>query len=103
MKPEWLTYDTKDDRREIHQALLRIHPETRLKWLQSLCNRVGRDGKRPKPAPSLVALTARAVKDTSAAEKQALEIYFDLWGLSVGWGLSLDSALNDLIRLAKLA
>ena len=101
-KPQFLAYDTLDDRREIHTLLARLHPRDALAWLETLCKRCAAHGSRPGPSRGMLARAGEAARKGGEAHRRLVnEIYGDVWMLASQHGLELDGAVRLLEELAR--
>lgn len=102
-RPQILDYDTRDDRREVYRLLARLHPDARVAFVEGCCRRAALPGSatRPGVARRTRALARQACLDDSADERLTLELFFDLWNLSVSYAFDLDAALARLVAAAR--
>ena len=100
-----LAYDTKDDRRELHQLLCRLPPAARLNFLAWCCRRacLPNSQVRPKVGKGMPAKVPLANKDDSADEKLSLEVFLDVWNLALQYELNLTEATAELVRRVRRA
>lgn len=103
MKPQYALLDTLDDRREIHQLLAKLSPTRRIAFLRWACNQavLPKSKIRPVVAQKTIDLAALAVRDSSADTRLTLDLYFDLWRLSIAYEFDLDSALTELVAWVR--
>jgi hypothetical protein len=101
-RPQFLVYDTLDDRREIHTLLSKLHPRVAVCWLDKLCKRATIHGARPGPSRAMWARVEVAErKGGDAAARLANEIYGDVWMLCSQHGLNIDDAIRQLEELVR--
>lgn len=93
-----IQYDTLDDRREIHRMLQLLHPQKMIAWLDCQCRKVEtKSGARPTPSPKMASRVREAIiRGGDAQYRLATEVYFDLWAMSVQYGLDLTQATKEL-------
>lgn len=105
MKPQFLQYDTLDDRREVYCLLARLSPTRRLGYLRWCCSQavVPNSRTRPGPARKTVELAELARRDSSADTRLTLDIFFDWWNLvGISYELDPDLALAKLVEMARI-
>lgn len=103
-KPQFLAYDTLDDRREIHTLLSRLHPRVAVRWLETLCKRCVVHGARPGPSRGMLARVEEASRKGGEAHARLVnEIYGDVWMLASQHGLELEGAVRLLEAMVKRA
>ena len=104
MKPSILTFDTLDDRRELHTLLGNLCPENRVLFLARCCLRTPGTTIRPNMRTMGVRLAA-ASTDPQADMELTNEVYADLLILSSQWGLPLFPTacdLEDIVRRPQM-
>lgn len=104
MKPEYLTLDDVDSRREIWHLLNRLPPQKRLDFLSYACRCVPKNAKGHLPEPAVwkmrssVELAGRCDK---ASEVLTNEVYLDLVQLAATWDLDLLATAHELTALVR--
>jgi hypothetical protein len=104
MKPEYLTLDTRSDRKEIHGLLARLPPEKRVAFLQWACRQVPKtnDNKLPEPAVWKMWATADLARRCDRADLALTnEVYADVMTLSMTWNLDLVKCVLVLEQLVR--
>lgn len=96
-------FDTRDDRKEMHQLLCKLSPAKRLAFLAWCCTKAAVPNSviRPCVGRAMPERAALAMKDDSADEKLSLEIYLDVWNLSLQYQLDLVEATAELVRRVR--
>jgi hypothetical protein len=89
MKPPCLVHDNLSDRREILELLKRLRPSQRVALLDWACSTATLPNSTTRPG------VGRKTKGS------ALEIFFDLWMLSVSFDFDLDAALAKLVSMVR--
>lgn len=101
-KPQFLTYDTLDDRREIYTLLGKLRPIQAVAWLSRLCKKATVHGVHPGPSRSMWQRAEQAErKGGELARRLVNEIYGDLWMLSSQHGLDIDESVRMLEKMVK--
>lgn len=98
-----LYLDTLDDRRELHRLLTRLSPARRLRFLEWCCAKaiVPHSEIHPGPSRTVRELAELARRDSSADERHALDVFLDIWVLSIQYELDLDDALAALVNFVR--
>lgn len=101
-KPQFLIYNTLDDRREIHTLLTRLQPLQAVRWLERLCLKATVHGTRPGPSKAMWERADIATKKGGEHHRRLVnEIYMDVWMLCSQHGLNIDDAIKNLELLVK--
>lgn len=102
-KPGILIHDNLDDRREIYHLLARLPPKRRLGWLEWACRNatLGESKVRPVVAAKTRQLADQARWDSSANTRLTMEVFFDLWMLSVNYRMDFESLLRRLEAVVR--
>lgn len=102
-KQRFLVYDTRDDRKEIFHLLKRLPPAKRIAFVSECCRKavLGTSKISPRVAQKTRDLATQARWDSSADEKLTLDLFYDLWHLSVSYKFDLDAALTRLVEVVK--
>lgn len=101
-KAQFLTYDTLDDRREIHTLLSRLHPFTAIRWLDQLCQQINIHGSRPGPSRAMRQRAIEAARKGGEHHRRLVnEIYMDVWMICSQYGLDIDQAVKRLEEMVK--
>ena len=101
-KPQFLVYDTLDDRREIHTLLQKLHPRKAVAWLDRLCRKAAVHGTRPGPSRAMMGRVEEAVRKGGEPHRRLVnEIYMDVWMLCSQHGLAIDDAVRGLEELVR--
>lgn len=102
-KPGILQYDTLDDRREVYHLLSKLPPAQRVGWLDWACRQatLGASGVRPIVQQKTRQLAHQARWDSAADRRLTLEVYFDLWMMSLNYRVDFDVLLRLLERSAR--
>lgn len=103
MKPEFLSYDNLDDRKELHYLLNKLHPVRRLAFLRWCCARATLPGAKSHPEPShtMYPLTELACRDDSASKRLTMEIYQDIWRISCQYQFPIHRACAKLVEMVR--
>jgi hypothetical protein len=103
MTHQVLLHDNLDDRREVFQALKRLPPGARVAFVNWCCRRAVLPGSRTHPgvARRTQELAELARRDDAADERLTVDLFFDLWNLSLSFDFTLDDALAELVRRAR--
>lgn len=103
MKTQYALLDTLDDRREIHQLLAKLPPMRRIEFVRWACNQsvLPHSQVRPYVQRKTVDLAELARWDSSADSRLTLDLYCDLWRLSIGYTFDLDAALDELVAWVR--
>lgn len=97
-KPGILDHDSLDDRREVYHLLSKLPPAARVAWLEWACKNatLGTSRIRPTVAAKTRQLAAQARWDTAADERLTLEIFFDLFQMSINFRVDFEALLKGL-------
>jgi hypothetical protein len=103
-KPRILYYDTKDDRRSIHQLLARLHPRRRIAFMRWCCSNAllaHGQGAHPRVAQKTLDLASLAESDDSADVRLSMDLFMDLVMTSLHFRFDLDKALERLVGMVR--
>lgn len=102
-RPRILDHDNKDDRLEVYHLLSKLPPPKRLAWLDWACCRatLGTSQVRPVVQQKTRRLAAQARWDSAADARLTLEIFFDLWMLSINYRVDFEALLKGLERQVR--
>jgi hypothetical protein len=89
VKSKLLEWDTRDDRKEVHQLLTRLSPRDRLRWLAWCCENAVLPNSDKHPA----------VDPTSKG--QALEVFMDWWTMVSNYTVDAGACLRHLVGMVK--
>lgn len=100
MKPQFLIYDTLDDRREIYRLLHRLSPQKRIAFLNWCCKQatLGKHQSYIQVSRKSHQMAEQARKCDRADEALTADLYNDLWHLASHYQFDLDKALEELVR-----
>jgi hypothetical protein len=108
MKPEYLTLDDVDSRRQLHGLIHRLPPRERVAFLKWACTQVPKDGKGHLPEPAVWKMRA-TLEQSHRCDRADLaltnEVYGDLLTLAVNFQLDLVKcalALEQLVRRLRV-
>ena len=102
-KPGVIQHDNLDDRREVYHQLSKLPPQKRLAWLEWACRNatLGKSSVRPIVAAKTRQLAERARWDSAADVRLTMEIFFDLWQMTINYCVDMDLLLRGLERHAR--
>ena len=103
-KPKVLLYDNPDDRKEITYLLSKLSPARRLAFLRWACARstMPNTPHHPIASPKTAEVAEKARWDSSADSRLTVEVYMDIFNLSMAYGLDLDEATKKLVEMVRL-
>lgn len=103
-KPQFLVYNTLDDRREIHSLLSRLPPLLALRWLEQLCLKAKHHGTHPGPSRSMRERAFIAERKGGEFHRRFVnEVYMDVWMVCSQYNLNIDDAVRNLEALVRKA
>ena len=102
-RPGILDHDNLDDRREVYHLLSKLPPLERVAWLDWCCRNatLPKTNIRPVVAAKTRELARQARWDTAADERLTLEVFFDLWQMSINYRVDFAALLTGLERCAR--
>lgn len=98
-----IAHDNLDDRRELHQLLHRLRPRLRIAFLDHCCrlSTLPNHTTHPEVGARTRRLAVQAERSEEHSRKLSLDVFYDLWALSIQYRLDLDRVLDQLVELVR--